>query len=175
MSEQFETMTVVELREYAREHHIPLPAGINKQGIIERLKEVSRQESVKESAEPAPEERAPAPAPARQRTASIIADDSDYDYEDGDLAYRQPRVPQQTIYTQRPAATIQAKPTDRSSAAPKPEKPDVLSTISSKAPAFNIDGVRAWHNPKSFQQSGSYNYRNYRYQIKNGLDCGQSR
>ena len=43
MSEQFETMTVVELREYAREHHIPLPAGINKQGIIDRLKEVSRQ------------------------------------------------------------------------------------------------------------------------------------
>ncbi len=161
MSEQFETMTVVELREYAREHHIPLPAGINKQGIIDRLKEVSRQESVKESAEPAPEERAPASAPARQRTASIIADDSDYDYEDGDLAYRQPRVPQQTIYTQRPAATIQAKPADRPSAAPKPEKPDVLSTISSKAPAFNIDGVRAWHNPKSFQQSGSYNQGGY--------------
>ena len=35
MSEQFETMTVIELRDYAREHHIPLPAGINKQGIID--------------------------------------------------------------------------------------------------------------------------------------------
>ena len=33
MSEQFENMTVVELRNYAREHQIPLPAGINKQGI----------------------------------------------------------------------------------------------------------------------------------------------
>ena len=37
MSEQFDNMTVAELRAYAREHHISLPTGINKQGIIDKL------------------------------------------------------------------------------------------------------------------------------------------
>lgn len=159
MSERFETMTVIELRDYAREHHIPLPAGINKQGIIEKLKASVQQEAAAEDGgRPAAEAPAPVPA-ARQRTASIIADDSDYDYEEGDLSYRQPpRVTPQPTYTQRPAAAPvrQAEP-----ARPAVSKPDVLSTISSKAPAFNIDGVRAWHNPKSFQQGGTYNQGGY--------------
>ena len=162
MGEQFENMTVIELRNYAREHHIPLPAGVNKQGIIERLKAASEENGEPEnesgsvsSAQPDPQ---PA-APARQRTASIIADDGEYDYEDGDLAYRQPpRAPQQTVYTQRPAAP--AKPAESARPAAG-AKQDVLSTISSKAPAFNIEGVRAWHNPKSFQQSPSYNSGGY--------------
>ena len=160
MSERFETMTVIELRDYAREHHIPLPAGINKQGIIDKLKaSVQPEAAAEESGTPAKEPQAPAPA-ARPRTASIIADDSDYDYEDGDLSYRQPpRVTPQPTYTQRPAAAAPARPAEP--ARPAAAKPDVLSTISSKAPAFNIDGVRAWHNPKSFQQGGSYNQGGY--------------
>jgi hypothetical protein len=137
MSERFETMTVIELRDYAREHHIPLPAGINKQGIIDKLKaSVQPEAAAEESGTPAEEPKAPAPA-ARPRTASIIADDSDYDYEDGDLSYRQPpRVTPQPTYTQRPAAAAPARPAEP--ARPAAAKPDVLSTISSKAPAFNL-------------------------------------
>ena len=146
MSEQFENMTVVELRNYAREHQIPLPAGINKQGIIDKLKASQAKETAEE------EKPAAAPVQQRQRTASIIADDDDAEYESGDLSYRQPpRAPQQTVYTQRPAAAP-AKPAEASRPA-QTGKADVLSSISSKAPAFNIDGVRAWHNPRSYQQS----------------------
>ena len=39
MATRWEEMTVSDLRKYAREHRIPLSAGINKQGIIERLTE----------------------------------------------------------------------------------------------------------------------------------------
>ena len=82
MGEQFESMTVIELRNYAREHHIPLPAGINKQGIIEKLKAASEDstETENESGSVPPAQPAAQPAaPARQRTASIIADDGEYD------------------------------------------------------------------------------------------------
>ena len=171
MGEQFESMTVIELRNYAREHHIPLPAGVNKQGIIEKLKAASEDstETENESGSVPPAQPAAQPAaPARQRTASIIADDGEYDYEDGDLAYRQPpRASQQTVYSQRPAAAAPAKPAE--SARPSAgAKADVLSTISSKAPAFNIEGVRAWHNPKSFQQSPSYNAGGYQQSARQG-------
>ena len=149
MSNAFENMTVVELRAYAREHHIPLAAGINKQGIIEKILSSENQVSMIDAAEPArAAEETPASAQARPRTAFIVTDDGE---EDEDiLSYRQPARPAQPVtYTQKPAA-------DR----PKPSsRQDVLSTISSKAPAFNIEGVRAWHNPRSFQQNT--NYGNY--------------
>ena len=41
MSEQFEKLSVIELRQKAKEMGVKLGAGINKQGIIEKLKEAA--------------------------------------------------------------------------------------------------------------------------------------
>ena len=151
MSEQFDNMTVAELRAYAREHHISLPTGINKQGIIDKLKASAVQVRLEDEIPPEPAPRAA--EPQRTRTASIIADDDDEADSYGDeITFRPLPRSQQTVYTQRPAPAPKPAEPARTPAA----KPDVLSTISSKAPAFNIDGVRAWHNPKSFQQNTGY-------------------
>lgn len=164
MSEQFESMTVIELRSYAREHHIPLPAGVNKQGIIDILKKAAEQTGSGQNGQPPAEQAAPQETPpARKRTASIIADDGDYD--DEELTYRQPPRPQQqTLFTQRQPSAPSPARTPEGARPAAGGKPDVLSTISSKAPVFNIEGVRAWHNPKSFQQGGTYNGGGYQQQ-----------
>ena len=59
--ESFEAMTVVDLRQIARENGVKLSAGISKQGIVERLCDVL----VKEEEAPAP-----SPAPTRRPGAS---------------------------------------------------------------------------------------------------------
>ena len=43
MSEQFESMSVIELRQKAKEMGVKLGAGINKQGIVAKLKEAAEQ------------------------------------------------------------------------------------------------------------------------------------
>ena len=149
MTGDWEQMTVAELRNYAREHHIKLSAGINKQGIIERIQAEKGEQltlaadtPVREAQAPA-EERQPAATPAAGRPvrkAAIIADDDDAERE---MAYGA-----MTGYRSQAGSRYQR---DTQS---KPQ--DVLSTISSKAPAFNIDGVRAWHNPKAFVQNNNY-------------------
>ena len=157
MATRWEEMTVSDLRKYAREHRIPLSAGINKQGIIERLTEYEQgQQSLLDAAEPAPaaqpgaEQEATAEAPKRPvRKASIIADDDD---ESREIGYGM------GTYS-RPAADrprYSSDPVRPAAAAPSQHTSDVLSTISSKAPAFHIDNAtKAWHNPRSFQQ-GNY-------------------
>ena len=146
MSERFEDMTVLDLRKYAREHHIQLPAGINKQGIVEKLRAAQTVDDAPAGARA--EAREPAAA-GRARTAFIVSDDNEGDEDD----YRMPqRAPQQNLYTHKPAPAPQAEP----ARAPASGRQDVLSSISSKAPAFNIDGVRAWHNPRTFQQNAPY-------------------
>lgn len=58
MSESFEKMSVIELRQKAKEMGVKLGAGINKQGIVEKLKEAAT------AAAPGPEDETPAIAPA---------------------------------------------------------------------------------------------------------------
>ncbi|MBR1584602.1 MAG: Rho termination factor N-terminal domain-containing protein, partial [Clostridia bacterium] len=65
MSEDYEKMSVVELRKVAKEMGVKLGAGINKQGIIDKLREA------RENAAPAPAQPAHRPI----RSAAIITDD----------------------------------------------------------------------------------------------------
>ena len=146
MSEQFESMSVIELRQKARELGVKLGAGINKQGIIEKLTQAV---SKSEPAAPAPAEQPEAPAeeqptlsPRPIRSAAIITDDEEMDEDDVPVLTRNPVIPP----SPRPAAPTGAAAPSGSS----------LSTISAKAPAFTMEGSRAWHNPRAYQGAGSY-------------------
>lgn len=67
-------MTVIELRKLAKEMHVPLRAGISKQGIIERLQEELGSAKAEESPAAAPAAPAPAsPAPAATPSAEAAA------------------------------------------------------------------------------------------------------
>ena len=66
MASRWDEMTVADLRKYAREHGITLSAGINKQGIIERItghEDGQQQRAVPEAGSPQPAEQEAAPAP----------------------------------------------------------------------------------------------------------------
>ena len=153
MASRWDEMTVAELRKYAREHGITLSAGINKQGIIDRIAEYENAEqiSISEKPEEPPAEAAEAETaeePLRRpvRRASIISDDDDESHEIGYGigGYTRPQ-PDRPRYSSDPIRPQQNAGT---------RSGDVLSTISSKAPAFHIDsGTKAWHNPRSFQPS----------------------
>ena len=157
MSEQFESLSVIELRQKAKEMGVKLGAGINKKGIVEKLKEAAGQmEAAAPAPAPVPEEPAPQPeaAPAPEpparpiRSAAIIADDEETDDEDVSMltASRAPRpVPRAPVRPASPPPTGAAAPAGSS-----------LSTISAKAPAFTMEGSRAWHNPRAYQAPGGY-------------------
>ena len=104
MSEQFESMSVIELRQKARELGVKLGAGINKQGIIEKLTQAV---SKLEPAAPAPAEQPETPAeeqpalpPRPIRSAAIITDDEEMDEDDVPVLTRNPAIPP----SPRPAA-----------------------------------------------------------------------
>ena len=147
MASLWDEMTVADLRKYARDHGITLSAGINKQGIVDRITEYEQSaqsaEQVSMDTEPAPADEQSRPA---VRRASIIADDDDESREIGYGmgTYTRPQ-PERPRYSSEPVRPQQT---------PAARGQDVLSTISSKAPAFHIDsGTKAWHNPRSFQPS----------------------
>ena len=76
MSEQFESLSVIELRQKAKEMGVKLGAGINKKGIVEKLKEAAAQmEAAAPAPAPVPEEPAPQPeaAPAPEPPARAAA------------------------------------------------------------------------------------------------------
>ena len=169
MSENYESMTVLELRRVAKEMGVTLGGGISKQGIVEKLRAASaKNEDTAQAPAPAPKieeaEASPAPQQTRIRSASIIADDEN-DWSDADdipvLTPNAPRVPVRPPMT--PVAQPAAAPAPASSApaAQSAARPSSLSTISSKAPAFTMEGVRAWHNPRAFTSGG---YQNPAYQ-----------
>ena len=146
MSDNYESMTVIELRKTARELGVKLPAGSNKQAIIGLIREKA---GGAESGAPVQtvmnvEESAPAAPPARKvRTASIITDDEDED------------TPVLTAYSRPGPVRPAPQPTPSPAPSPAPEKSSTLSSISSKAPAFTLEGSRSWHNPRSYQPSYS--------------------
>ena len=139
MSEQFESMSVIELRQKAKEMGVKLSAGINKQGIIDRLTQALEPSASGNEPEPVQE------APARPiRSAAIITDDEEMDEDDVPVLTRNP--------TLRPSPRP-VSPVPTGAAAPSGSS---LSTISAKAPAFTMEGSRAWHNPRAYQGAGSY-------------------
>ena len=140
MSDNYESMTVIELRKTAKELGVKLPAGSNKQTIIELIREKAgpAEESAPVQTRISVEPSAPPAAPERRiRTASIITDDEGEDTPVLTVSSR-PGVVRSTVH---PAP----------SQAPAQDKPSTLSSISSKAPAFTLEGSRSWHNPRSYQ------------------------
>ena len=144
--EAFETMTVIELRQIARENGVKLSAGISKQGIVERLVEALAQEEapVQTPAAPAeqPEEASAPEQPAPvHRSASFVADDEDTPVLTPNVPFNRAAAPSQTA--QQPAV----RP-----AQPAANRGNVPGT---NKPAFTLEGARAWHNPRSYQQQSS--------------------
>lgn len=148
MSESFEKMSVIELRQKAKEMGVKLGAGINKQGIIEKLKQAAGDVPAapeKPAAETAPQAQETVSRPIR--SAAIITDDEEIDEEDVPLLKPNPALRSPARMTSRPVAA----------ANPAPNAGSSLSTISAKAPAFTMEGSRAWHNPRTYQaQTSSY-------------------
>ena len=144
MSNPFESMSVIELRQKAKEMGVKLGAGINKQGIVEKLIQAAALEEEKKPA--APEEQ---PLPSRPiRSAAIITDDEETDEDDIPVLTARPDLRQ----APRPAPRA-ASPVPTGAAAPSGSS---LSTISAKAPAFTMEGSRAWHNPRAYQGPANY-------------------
>ena len=131
MSEKFENMTVLELRRVAKDMGVKLGAGISKQGIVEKLMEAEAARN--EGGNVSKMENEAVPSVVRPvRSAAIITDDES-DEDD--------------------------RPVFSSAPAPQPVRPvpagaSSLSSISSKAPAFTMEGSRAWHNPRGSQPAG---------------------
>lgn len=164
MSEAYEKMNVQTLRGIAKEMGVKLGAGINKQGIIEKLMAANASAPKAEEA-PAPEaqqaaeaRKAPetpsAPetlaAPAHPvRKAAIIADDEPEEETD-DIPVLTPNQILRDISRPAPSAPAAPRP---AAARPIPAQNGAssLSNISAKAPAFTMEGSRAWHNPRAFQ------------------------
>ena len=173
MSENFESMTVLELRRVAKEMGVPLGGGISKQGIIDKLN-AARGDVPKSAQQPAPA-AVPTIRP-RVRSASIILDDDNWgDVDDVPVLTpnKAPVVPVPATFqpvsvapaatpTPAPASVVRPAPAAAPAAAPA-QKPSSLSTISSKAPAFTMEGARAWHNPRTYVPGGS-NYQGGPYQ-----------
>lgn len=131
MSENFEKMTVLELRRVAKEMGVTLGAGISKQGIVDKLNEAAQGQS------PAADTAHALPNPSRPiRSAAIITDDES---EDEDIP----------VLTPNPIASRPVQQPVQQTNAPASS----LSTISAKAPAFTMEGSRAWHNPRPQQNS----------------------
>ena len=143
--EAFESMTVIELRQIARENGVKLSAGISKQGIVERLTEAMAKNEA-----PAQEPSAPAQEPPVRRSVSIVADDED-------TPVLTPNVPFSRSAVSAPASSAPAQPAARP-AQPAAGRANVPGT---NKPAFTLEGARAWHNPRSYQQQsgGSFTQR----------------
>lgn len=120
---EFEKMTVLELRKVAKDMNVKLGAGISKQGIVDKLNAVAALNK--------PEEEPEAAQPVRH--ASIITDD-EFDESDGEMP----------TYNPRPVRPVAPRPANGTSS---------LNTISAKAPAFTMEGSRAWHNPRQYNNN----------------------
>ena len=147
MSEHFENMSVIELRQKAKEMGVKLGAGINKQGIIEKLNDAAAKLAPAAPTAEAAEER-PADMARPIRSAAIITDDEDSDEDDVPVLTPNPMVRSAQRGAPRPVS-----PVPTGAAAPSGSS---LSTISAKAPAFTMEGSRAWHNPRAYQGQSNY-------------------
>ena len=146
MADHFEDMSVIELRQKAKEMGVKLGAGINKQGIVEKLRAAAQAEPEQQEIAPAVEQDMLQEEPAAAPRARIITDDEEIDEEDIPVL-----TPNPVLQSVRSATPRAAQPAP--GAAPAGSS---LSTISAKAPAFTMEGSRAWHNPRAYQGPGNY-------------------
>ena len=127
--EKYNRLTVLELRKAAKELGVKLGAGISKQGIVEKIVAALRDQP-QQGGEPAP---AAESHPIRK--AAIIADDESEEEE-------------RPAFTAPPLRPVLARPAPTGA-------PSSLSTISAKAPAFTMEGSRAWHNPRPYTNNSA--------------------
>lgn len=139
--ETFEKMTVIDLRKVARENGVTLSAGISKQGIVDRLCEKLVPEA------PAEKPAAPQEAAPVRRAAAIVVDDEDTPVLTPNATFTR------TLPTSvpRPAMQQSAQPV---APRPTPQQPTVNrgNVPGTNKPVFSLEGVRAWHNPRTYQQ-----------------------
>ncbi len=141
MSEAYEKLSVIELRKIAKEQGVKLGAGINKQGIIEKLLENQAADAPAPADEPVQlTMQTPEASPRPIRSAAIITDDEAE--EDEPVLTPNPGI--------RPARPVPAP-------SPAPAG-STLGSISSKAPAFTLEGSQAWHNPRAYQGQSNYQH-----------------
>ena len=143
--ESLDAMTVIELRKLAREKGVTLSAGISKQGIVDRLAAALAE------AVPAPEKPAEAPA-APVRHAAIIADDEDTPVLTPNMPFNRGAAPAPQTAAPAPRSAVNGP-------SPAPGQPTVNrgNIPGTNKPVFSLEGVRAWHNPRTYQQGGGYN------------------
>ncbi|NLD51905.1 MAG: transcription termination factor Rho [Clostridiales bacterium] len=115
--------TVVELRQFAKEHGITLTGAKTKADILERIRTALSIDSPAPKTKPAASKTASTERP--ERRAMIISDDG----EDAPVA---PHPNPESLAIPATATT-----------------PGRTSTGKTK-PAFNLTGARAWHNPQPF-------------------------
>lgn len=160
--------TVLELRKIAKNNGVKLSAGISKADIITRIWEKIKDEpqpdvlpstapkpyAEQPSAPAAPAEAQPAqsaPQPAARppiRHAAILIDDEP-DIDDIPVLTPNPGI--------RPAAVEPVRvPAPRASSQPAPAPvPPAAHAPMSTRPAFTLEGVRAWHNPRAYPGAGA--------------------
>ena len=142
--EDFEAMTVIELRQIAKENGVKLSAGISKQGIVDRLAEhLIPQDAPAQTAEDAPVPVIEPPSPVR-RNVSIVTDDEDTPVLTPNVPFTRSAQPQPAPRPAQPAAPAASAPASGRANVPGTNKP-----------AFTLEGARAWHNPRTYQQQGN--------------------
>lgn len=135
------SMTVMELRKFAREQGITLSGLTTKNAILQRIQSALAERPLEQAAPAQPAEPVPAAAPSTSpvRRATIIADD-------GEDAAPPPRTP-----------------------APRPTADKTRTSTGKSKPAFTLQGSRAWHNPQPFSQPQQQPQR-YVPQITQGIN-----
>lgn len=148
--EAFEAMTVVELRKVARENGVTLSAGISKQGIVERLCAAL----VKPEEDAAAEAEQPA-TPIIRRVASIVSDDDDTPVLTPNVPFNRSTMGGSAPLP--PAARPAPRPAQPAPQASTPGQPTVNrgNIPGTNKPVFSLEGVRAWHNPRNYQQQNN--------------------
>lgn len=139
IDQEYEKLTVLQLREVAKAKNVRLGAGISKQGIVDKLHAAD----AAAAAMGAPLENTVVESSVAPRHAAIITDEEEVEDDlDGKASHgTYSAAPQPQMTVQRPSAPV-------ASSSP-------LSTVSSKAPAFNMEDSITWHNPRPYRQSSA--------------------
>ncbi len=125
-SSELQQMTVAQLRKYAKDQGIVIPAGMPKAHMIDKILASTGQPTTVAAASTPIVSTPSTPAPVRR--ATIIADDDD-------LPVMTASRPATSVASSRPSVS-----------APKPVAPPPKGN----KPAFDLSGARAWHNPQQF-------------------------
>lgn len=147
--DELKTMTVAQLRKYAKEQGIDLPTGMLKASVIEAI---SKRLNILENAAT---EIVESEEQAYSRNVRILSDD----FDDEPVM----TVNRSRILSEGSEGQSMDNPSARSAqTTPKPNKP-----------AFNLQGAKAWHNPQPYFQQQQNKYMPAQSQAINTAFGGQ--